>query len=104
VRQESRLLWLSEGDAPTKFFHIHAYTRRRKNSVHSLECNGKTLVTEDHTTEAVFDFFDDNLGRPACRSHTVNLWLLDFPRLNLVELGILFMEEDVLSVIRSLPP
>jgi hypothetical protein len=28
VRQESQLLWLSDGDAPTKFFHVHASAHR----------------------------------------------------------------------------
>jgi hypothetical protein len=32
ARQESRLLWLSKGDTPTRFFHVHANSRRRKNS------------------------------------------------------------------------
>jgi hypothetical protein len=28
ARQESRAMWLSEGDAPTKFFHVQAGARR----------------------------------------------------------------------------
>jgi hypothetical protein len=27
TRHESRLLWLSEGDPPTRFFHVHANSR-----------------------------------------------------------------------------
>jgi hypothetical protein len=40
VRQESRLLWLKEGDTSTKFFHSYANMRRRKKHIHSLEHNG----------------------------------------------------------------
>ncbi|OEL24169.1 hypothetical protein BAE44_0014812, partial [Dichanthelium oligosanthes] len=36
VRQESQLLWLNEGDAPTKFFHCHANHRWHKNFIHTF--------------------------------------------------------------------
>jgi hypothetical protein len=47
ARQESRVLWLREGDAPTKFFYAHANARRRWNFIHSLEHDGNTLFSEE---------------------------------------------------------
>jgi hypothetical protein len=46
ARQESRLLWLSEGDAPTRFFHIHASAWRRRKFIRSVESDGQLLIDE----------------------------------------------------------
>jgi hypothetical protein len=104
ARQESRLLWLSEGDAPMKFFHIHANARRRKKFIRSLDHEGQCLISENSKVQAVFQFFDEILGRPTSRSHAINLELLDLPRLQLSVLANRFTEEEVLGVIREMLP
>lgn len=48
ARQRSRLLFLAEGDANTKFFHLQACHRGRKNRIESLWVEGSELVREDH--------------------------------------------------------
>jgi hypothetical protein len=57
ARQESRLLWLREGDAPSKFFHIHANHRRRKNFIHELEHEGQRITSEECKADVIFQFF-----------------------------------------------
>jgi hypothetical protein len=103
VRQESRLLWLSEGDVPTKFFHVQANARRRCKHIRSLVHNGRVLWDEDSKAEAAFCFFN-KIRTPAQRQHTLRLDALDLPCLNLADLGKHFTEAEVLDVIRSLPP
>lgn len=39
-QQRARLQWFLEGDINTKFFHVSASTRRRKNTILSLEIDG----------------------------------------------------------------
>ncbi|KAM0922155.1 hypothetical protein ACQ4PT_006380 [Festuca glaucescens] len=45
ARQRSRITWLAEGDACTKFFHLHANHRRRKNFIAQLKVDG-VLVSD----------------------------------------------------------
>jgi hypothetical protein len=85
AHQESCLLWLSEGDAPTKLFHIHANARERKIFIWSLDYDGQHLVSEESKAEMVFQFFDEIMDRPVDRSHSINLELLDLPQLELSE-------------------
>jgi hypothetical protein len=103
VRQESRLLWLSEGDTPTRFFHYHAATRHHKNHIHSLSHGDSMTVTEDHKAEIAFSFSNNILGRPPVCSSTISLEHLDLPLLDLACLSECFTESEVWAVIRSLP-
>jgi hypothetical protein len=72
-RQELCLLWLREGDAATKFFHIHASTHRRKMPIRSLECDGRVLMAEEQKVEVVYAFLDEVLGKPSLCIHTIDM-------------------------------
>lgn len=48
IRQRSRLTWLKAGDVNSKYFHLKANSRKRKNFIHSLETPTGTAVTTDH--------------------------------------------------------
>jgi hypothetical protein len=69
-----------------------------------LQCNGQTLVDEDQKAEALYEFFNDILGKPVQREKLINLDLLDLPQINLSELSACFTKEEVLTVIHSLLP
>jgi hypothetical protein len=103
VRHQSRLLWLSEGDTPTRFFHVHASARCRKNFIRSFEQNGQTIVDDQLKVDMLFSFFDDVLGAPPSRVHDIALDGLDLPRSDLTGLGARFTEEEVWGVIKALP-
>jgi hypothetical protein len=40
ARQRSRISFLAEGDASTRFFHLQACHRARKNRIEALRCTG----------------------------------------------------------------
>jgi hypothetical protein len=104
AHQESRLLWLSEGDALTKFLHIHANTHRRKKFVRCIEHDGETLFAKERKAEAFHSYFDNILGYSLVRSHMIHLDLLDLPQLDASCLTSRFIEDEVWLVIRALPP
>jgi hypothetical protein len=58
ARQRSRILWLREGDACTRFFHLHASHRRRKNFVGHLVVDNRRVTEHDEKAKAVDIFFD----------------------------------------------
>jgi hypothetical protein len=104
VWQESRLLWLSEGDTHTMFFHAHANTHCHKQFIRLLEHGVQVMLHEDRKADIIYNFFDDLLGTPSSQANSINLGILDIPVLQLSELDKWFIEEQVLHVIRSMPP
>jgi hypothetical protein len=83
ARQESRLLWLKEGDAPTSFFHAHVNGRRWKKHIHSLKHEGRLLLIEENKAEVALNFFEEILGTLAMRSNSINLAQLDLLQLHM---------------------
>lgn len=86
ARQESHLQWLSEGDAPTKFFHIHMNGCHRKMFIYSLEVDGRLVRDENAKAEAAYEYFEVVLGTPPVRSNAINFTSLDIPSFNLTGL------------------
>jgi hypothetical protein len=101
--QESCIIWLSEGNTLTKFFHVHTAVRSRSKYICTLEHDGCILVHKAGKAEEASDFFNDILGILAPRKHAINLDVLDLPRLELAELGERFTEAEILAVIKLLP-
>ncbi|XP_021715945.1 uncharacterized protein LOC110683843 [Chenopodium quinoa] len=59
-RQRSRVLWLSEGDKNTKFFHQRTSSRKRRNTIKKLNLDDGGVVTgDDDIGEAAVTYFRD---------------------------------------------
>lgn len=57
-KQRSRVLWLSEGDRNTKFFHCQASMRHKKNHITGLfDSEGVWQETNEGIGDVVFDYF-----------------------------------------------
>jgi hypothetical protein len=106
ARQEARLLWLREGDTPTKFFHIYTNVWGHKKFIRRIVHDGQCLVEEGDKADATYAFFEELLGTAAVRTNSIELGLLDLPRMNLDHLclGDSCSEDEIWSVIRSLLP
>ncbi|CAD6342401.1 unnamed protein product [Miscanthus lutarioriparius] len=53
IRQRSRLAYIRSGDANTKYFHIRASTRLRKNYIHSLHTDGGVAVVHNDKEKVI---------------------------------------------------
>ncbi len=75
-RQRARIQWLKEGDANTKFFHLAANARRKKNFIGRLS-DGHNFFT-DHNSKAewLFPFFSKHLGTDPGYLRLIDLHLL----------------------------
>ena len=79
-RQCSRLTWLKEGDACTKFFHLKANARRRKNFIPCLKSQtGILLWSHEDKKNEIFNHFMSTLGTKEQRTCTLNWSELALP-------------------------
>jgi hypothetical protein len=95
IRQRSKLLYLAEGDANTKNFHLQACHRKRKNAVTSLRVEGTELVQNEEMASALFSHFDNLLGQPFERLGSIELQAASVPTADFAQLDVMFSEQEV---------
>jgi hypothetical protein len=103
ARQRSRILYLKEGDANTKFYHLQACHRSRQNRIASLHVHGAQVVSDQAMAEALFHHYNGVLGSNFERTRMFDLHAVGLPTADLAGLERLFSEEEVWAVIRDLP-
>lgn len=103
ARQRSRIKWLQEGDANTRFFHLHANHRRRVNYIASLKVAGSWVSTQKDIEEAFHNHFVRLIGTPVARCYSLDFNFLGVPTHDLHCLNADFNENEVWEAIRSLP-
>lgn len=91
LRQRS----LAEGDANTKFFHLQACHRKRKNVITSLNVEGTELAHNEEMAPALFYHYDSLLGQPFQRLGNIDLQAIGLPVADLGQLDSLFSEQEV---------
>jgi hypothetical protein len=103
ARQRSRILWLREGDACTRFFHLHASHRRRKNFIGHLIVDDVRITEHADNAEAVDSFYDDLIGSASDRRFSLDLEYIGVPTLDLQHIDSTFSEEEVWTALKSMP-
>jgi hypothetical protein len=75
----SRLTWLSQEDANTNYFHIHASHRRRKNFIGSLKDGHQVVSLQKDIEDTIYQHYKQCLGIPMERPFKLDLdffWIL----------------------------
>lgn len=103
ARQKSRVLFLEEGDANTRFYHLQACHRRRVNRVDSLQVAGSVIVQDEAMAQALYEYYNTVLGTNFERSRRTDLHAIGVLVQDLSALEHQFTEDEVWSIIRELP-
>lgn len=85
------------------FFHLRVNARRRKNHILRVKHNNRWATEHERKEEIIFDHFSNALGRGARREKDLNWDNLNFPELELQELGAPFTKDEVKSAINEMP-
>ena len=83
-KQRSRISWLCEGDCNTKFFHVKASARRKKNLIVSLkEMDGTVIEQQSDTARVIIQHFstifqssNPNAIKEVVDTEEMNDWLV----------------------------
>ena len=103
VRQRSRLTFLADGDANTRFFHLQACHRSRKGHISKLKSDEAVLFKDDEMADAIFKHFEMMLGTRGDQLNLINFDELGFPSINGSLLDHYFTEEEVWQAIVDMP-
>lgn len=103
ARQRSRVLYLAEGDANTRFYNLQACHRSRRNHIPSLAVDGQLVVQDEGKAHAIFHYFNNVLGTNFERTERISLAAIGLPSHDLQELDEMFTECEVWRTIAELP-
>jgi hypothetical protein len=92
ARQRARLMYLVEGDANTRFFHLQACHRSRKNHIASLKVHDSEIVLNEKMANAVFEHYNAIMGTPFQRTADIDLDALGLQLHDLTMLDVCFSE------------
>jgi hypothetical protein len=103
ARQRSRITWLRLGDANTKYFHLMANARKKKNYIHSLQAKGRVALTQSTKHDIIYSHFLQHAGTYVPRQCTLNFSELECETRNLDHLDNPFSEDEIRKVVMSAP-
>ncbi|XP_022680743.1 uncharacterized protein LOC111256665 [Setaria italica] len=102
ARQRTRLLFLREGDANTKLFHMHSSYSIKKKHIAKLEHDGAVGLNQEDKEQLLFNHFKAIMGTPSARTEHIDLLALDFQAFELGHLDAPFSEQEIWNTIRSM--
>ncbi|OAY83008.1 LINE-1 retrotransposable element ORF2 protein [Ananas comosus] len=104
-KQRSKVHWLKEGDANTKFFHIRATIRRNKNFISQLSNDTNSLTSPAAIADHLLSFYSSQLGVELYTSRSIHSLSLYGPdSLDLSSLSHPFAMDEVKTSIFSCAP
>jgi hypothetical protein len=73
THHRSRIRFLEEGNANTKYFHLQACHQNRKNYIPSIQHAGPWFLAEEAKEDLVYNYYNSILGALFNRLHSLHL-------------------------------
>lgn len=102
ARQHSRLTLIRKGDANTKYFQLHASTRKKKSFIATLEGESGLATTQDSKSLA-YNHFSSVLGTRSTRMNAINWEELGYVPQVLDDLDEPFTIHEIEALIKEMP-
>ena len=103
-RQASRIVNLREGDANTKFFHLKANARKRKNHIQRLQKDGGWAATHEEKATLIQEHFEAAMSPPPPQQRDFNWGNINLQLFNLDHLVEPFAEKEIYEAILQTSP
>lgn len=103
IRLRSRLVFLKDGDANTRLFHLQCSHRMRKKHISTLEFRGVVAIDQEAKADLLFEYFQEAIGTSANRTAAIDLMAIGLAQVDLEHLEHPFTEEEIWSTIKELP-
>jgi hypothetical protein len=103
AKQRSRQIWMMLGDANTKYFHMVANQRKKKNCIHSLQSNVGVPISQEGKQKVAFEHFNAHIGTHIPWGCSLNLDNLSWPSIPLHCLEEKISEAELLATIQASP-
>jgi hypothetical protein len=101
-RQRSRITWIHEGDANTKFFHLRANGRRRKNHIPSLNGPAGAVTKHEEKEALLLQHFRGLMGSSTMAEVDINWEALNINSADLSHLDAPFSLEELKGAVNDL--
>lgn len=104
IRQQARVNTIKLGDVNSRFFHIRANGRRRKNFIQSLASPSSIAISHEEKENVIWDHFMAFLGTASPRSVGLNWAALGYvPNEALLPLDAPFTLDEIKATVFDLP-
>lgn len=103
ARMRSRITWIREGDACSRFFQIQASYRRQKNHIAHLKTEHDLATTPEEMAEALYNHYQGMMGSEGERSQHIDLAAIGIHQTQLAHLDEPFTENELWETINSMP-
>jgi len=103
LRQRARISYLADGDANTKFFHLQACHRSRKNHINKLHIDEVVLFRDEEMADVTFNHFNAIFGSGGDQLNLINFEVLNLRPLHEAHIDICFSEEEIWQAVMDMP-